>query len=108
MARPLLATDSSEENLPSEDKNWSIKKHKRGLVKEHAGKLLESMNGSFIGEIGLVEETIAPTNIMAPRPRRRRSRLQKEDTNLAVGLRYKPLSSSATGSTRRGKGFRPQ
>ncbi|KAL4201376.1 hypothetical protein AMTRI_Chr02g215760 [Amborella trichopoda] len=111
MVPPLLVTkslDSSEEDLVLEDKNWSIKKHKRGLVKEHVAKLLECMKVSYKREINLIEETIAPVDIPVPRPRRQRSLLQKEAAELATGLKYNPLSFSATDTTRRGKGFRPQ
>ncbi|KAL4181050.1 hypothetical protein AMTRI_Chr12g235370 [Amborella trichopoda] len=100
MAALLLeieSSNSSEENLPPEDLNWSIKAHKRRIVNERVAKLLE-----------LMKETIALADIQAPRPWRRMSRLQKEVVDLTVWLRFNPLTSCARGSTRRGKGFRPQ
>ncbi|KAL4192441.1 hypothetical protein AMTRI_Chr06g172050 [Amborella trichopoda] len=101
------SSDSSEEDLPVDASNWSIKVYKRGIARHDVAKLLEGIKVTFKGELWLVEEIIAPEDIPAPCPRRWRSRLQKEVAELPADLRFNPLTSGATGATRRGKGFRP-
>ncbi|KAL4191097.1 hypothetical protein AMTRI_Chr07g27950 [Amborella trichopoda] len=96
-------SDSSKEDLPADAQNWSIKDHTRGITRDSATNLLEGMKVM----LRIVEVAIAPEDILAPRPRMRRSQLQKEAVELASGLKFNPFSFGAIGATRRGNGFHP-